>query len=60
MKYLDLNLKEKLIRQTSFLQKKPSQKPASFRVNILFISQINETTLCRKSFGPKLAKKKVK
>ena len=32
MKYLDLHLKENLIRQTSFLQKKPSQKPASFSV----------------------------
>ena len=31
MKYLDLHLKENLIRQTSFLWRKPSQKPASFR-----------------------------
>ena len=32
MKYLDLLLKENMIRQTSFLRKKLSQKPASFRV----------------------------
>ena len=36
MKYLDLHLKENLIRQTSFLRKNPSQKPESFRVNIGF------------------------
>ena len=34
LKHLDLHLKENLIRQTSFLQKKPSQKPASLRVKI--------------------------
>ena len=34
MKYLDLHLKENLIRQTSYLRKNISQKPASFRVNI--------------------------
>ena len=32
MKYLDLHLKENLIRQTSFLRKNTSQKPAFFRV----------------------------
>jgi hypothetical protein len=34
MKYLDLHFKKDLIRQTSFLQKKPSQKPRSFRVKL--------------------------
>ena len=34
MKYLDLYLKENLIRQTSFLPKNSSKKPASFRVKI--------------------------
>jgi len=33
MKYLDLYLNDNLIRQTSFLQKSTSQKPASFRFN---------------------------
>ena len=32
MKYLDLHLKENLIRQTSFLRKNTSQKPAFFSV----------------------------
>ena len=34
MKYLDLYLKENLIRQTSFLPKNSSKKPASFRVKL--------------------------
>ena len=46
LKYLDLHLKEKLIRQTSFLQKNTSQKPASFRVNGDHIL----STYCK--FGP--------
>ena len=33
IEYLDLHLKENLIRQISFLWNNPSQKPASFRVN---------------------------
>ena len=40
MKYLDLHLKENLIRQTSFLQKNTSQKPASFRVKGPFINDV--------------------
>ena len=35
MKYLDLHLKENLIKQTSFLRKNASQKPASFRVKTI-------------------------
>ena len=34
MKYLDLLLKENLIRQTSFLRENTSQKPAFFSVKI--------------------------
>ena len=34
MKYLDLHLKENLMRQTSFFRKRHLQKPISFRVKI--------------------------
>ena len=39
MKYLDLHLKENLIRQTSFLRKVHLQKPTSFRVKQTFSSR---------------------
>ena len=38
---LCFHLKENLIRQTSFLQKKPSQKPASFKVKRICYFRIN-------------------
>ena len=42
MKYLDLHLKENLIRQTSFLRKRHLQKPMSF-VKKGLSSNINKT-----------------
>ena len=40
MIYLDHHLKEKLIRQTSFLQKRHLQKPMSFGVKRKFLLQV--------------------
>ena len=57
MKYLDLHLQENLIRQTSFLRKNTSQKPASFRVKE---NNKNDMTFCyfsclgRYCFRPRL------